>query len=59
VALLSARDSVEPASYRTALSNELSHEWQVAMQKEYESLMSNGTWELVDLSDGRAIVNNM
>jgi hypothetical protein len=59
VALLSARDCVEPASYRAALSGDQSAEWQVAMQHEYDSLMSSGTWELVDLPEGRAVVNNM
>jgi hypothetical protein len=29
------------------------------MQHEYDSLMSPGTWELVDLPEGRAVVNNM
>jgi hypothetical protein len=29
------------------------------MQQEYYSLLSNGTWELVDLPEGRAVVNNM
>jgi hypothetical protein len=29
------------------------------MQKEYSSLMDNGTWELVDLPPGRVVVNNM
>jgi hypothetical protein len=47
VALLSARDGVEPASYRAALSNDQSAELQVAMQQEYDSLLSNGTWDLV------------
>jgi hypothetical protein len=29
------------------------------MQQEYSSLMDNGTWELVDLSPGRMVVNIM
>jgi hypothetical protein len=60
IAMLSARDCVEPASYRAALSSDQSaNEWHVAMQHEYDSLMSIGTWELVDLPEGRAMVNNM
>jgi hypothetical protein len=46
------------ASYRAAPSSDQSNEWQVAMQ-EYDSLMSNGTWELVDLPEGRTMVNNI
>jgi hypothetical protein len=59
VSLLSARDCVEPASYRAALSIDQTAEWQVAMQHEYDSLLSNGTWELVDLPEGRAVVKFM
>jgi hypothetical protein len=59
VALLYARDCVEPASYRAALSIDHYTEWHVAMQHEYDSLLSSGTWELVDLPAGRAVVNNM
>jgi hypothetical protein len=29
------------------------------MQQEYSSLISNGTWDLVDLPHGRMVVNNM
>jgi hypothetical protein len=29
------------------------------MQHEYDSLMDNGTWELVYLSADRTVVNNM
>jgi hypothetical protein len=29
------------------------------MQREYSSLVANGTWELVDLPPGRVVVNNM
>jgi hypothetical protein len=59
VALLSARDSVEPKTYRAALSSAQAPDWQAAMQQEYSSLMDNGTWELVDLPSGRVVVNNM
>jgi hypothetical protein len=59
VALLSVRDCFEPALYRAALSSDKSAEWHVAMQHEYDSLLSNGTWELVDLPTCRAVINNM
>jgi hypothetical protein len=29
------------------------------MQQEFEFLMDNGTWELVDLPDGHAVVNDV
>jgi hypothetical protein len=29
------------------------------MQQELDSLMDNGTWELVDLPEGRTVVNIM
>jgi hypothetical protein len=43
VALLSARDCVEPASYRGVLNSAQAPYWQTAMQQEYDSLMDNGT----------------
>jgi hypothetical protein len=45
--------------YCAALSSDQSLEWQLTMQHEYDSLVSNGTWELVDLPEGRAVGNNM
>jgi hypothetical protein len=59
IALLSARECVEPKSYRAALSSAHAHEWLAAMQQEFSSLMVNGTWELVDLPPDRVVVNNM
>ena len=59
VALRSARDCVEPKTYRAALSTTQAPSRQAAMQQEYSSLMDNGTWELVNLPPGRVVVNNM
>jgi hypothetical protein len=59
IALLSAKDCVEPTSYRAALTSAQAFEWQTAMQHDYDSLMDNGTWELVDLPADRKIVNSM
>jgi hypothetical protein len=59
VALLSARYCVEHVSYRAALSNDQSADWQVAMQHEYDSMLSNGTGKLSDFPEGRAVVNTM
>jgi hypothetical protein len=36
-----------------------STEWQAAIQHEFDSLMDNATWELVDRLEGRAAVNIM
>jgi hypothetical protein len=55
--MLSARNCAEPASYLAALSSDQSVEWQVAMEQEYDSILSNGTWELVDLPEDHVVVN--
>jgi hypothetical protein len=59
VALLSARECVDPKSYRAALDNAQAPHWQAAMQQEYSPLMDNGTWELVDRPLGRMVVHSM
>jgi hypothetical protein len=59
VALLSARECVEPKSHQAALDNAQAPQWQAAMQHAYSSLIDNGTWEFVDLPLGRMVVNNM
>jgi hypothetical protein len=59
VALLSARDCVEPKTYRAALSIAQAPDWQAATKREYSCLIGNGTWELVDLPPRRVVVNNM
>jgi hypothetical protein len=59
VALLSARECVEPKSYRAALASAEAPKWQAAMQQEYFSLIGNGTWELVHLHPDRVVVNKM
>jgi hypothetical protein len=59
VALLSARECVEPKSYRAALASAQTPEWQVDMQHEYSSLIDIGTCELVDLTPNRVVVNIM
>jgi hypothetical protein len=52
VGLMSARECVEPKSYRAALDNAQAPQWQATMQQEYSSLIANRTWELVDLPLG-------
>ena len=38
----------DPQSYRKAISGENSSEWKQAIQDEYDALIKNGTWTLVD-----------
>jgi hypothetical protein len=59
VALLSAKDFVEPSSYADALSNSQSYEWNVAIRQGVDFLLENGTWTLVDLPIVRRVVSNM
>ena len=46
---LSLSTDHEPTSFKEAASHD---EWKEAMQKEYESLINNGTWKLVDPPQG-------
>jgi hypothetical protein len=59
IALLSAKDCVEPTSYRDPLTSAQAPDLQAAMQQEYDFLMDNGTWEPVDLPADRTVVDNM
>jgi hypothetical protein len=59
VALMSAKDCFEPTSYRATLSSTQTPEWHSAMQHEYSSVISNGTWELTEPPAGRVVVNIM
>lgn len=44
---------LEPQTYKEALNSEYSNDWQSAMQREYDSLIENRTWDLVPLPPGR------
>ena len=46
----SKTDIVEPQSVKSALSGPDAAKWQRAMDEEYQSLIDNGTWQLVPLS---------
>ena len=48
-----ARDVPEPQSVREALTGEYAHEWRVAMHREFNSLIKNGTWRKESLPPGR------
>jgi hypothetical protein len=43
----------EPANLEEAFSGVFADKWRVAADKEYQSLIQNDTWELVDLPEGR------
>lgn len=48
--------SEEPNQYQDAISCGDAFEWRAAMQREYESLMTNRTWELTPLPEGRSLI---
>ena len=48
---------MEPQSYEEAINHPVyAKEWVMAIQEEYESLMKNGAWELVELPPGKNLV---
>ena len=48
---------VEPQSYEEAVNHPIyGKEWELAIKGEYESLMKNGAWELVELLPGKNLV---
>jgi hypothetical protein len=47
-----------PKSYSPALRKEDSTQWQEAIREEFDSLVSHGTWELVELPRRRKAVGN-
>ena len=46
-------DCGEPTCYQEALQLEDSEKWELAMQSEYDSILANKTWDLVELPEGR------
>lgn len=48
----------EPSSYKQALEDENREKWMCAMKEEYESLIKNNTWELVERPVNQKIVDN-
>lgn len=50
-------ESAEPSNYQEAVSHPLYRkEWELAIREEYEALMKNGAWELVEAPPGWNIV---
>lgn len=48
--------SSDPISYEDAISSSNCMEWQTSMQKEYDALIRNGVWRLVDRPKGHNVV---
>ncbi|CAI7728729.1 unnamed protein product [Closterium sp. NIES-54] len=48
----------EPATVEEALSGPQKKEWKAAMDAEFNSLIENGTWELVELPEGRRPISS-
>jgi hypothetical protein len=48
----------EPDSMKEALSSKYSKEWKAAADLEYESLIENETWDLVELPEGRTPIGS-
>ena len=48
---------IEPQSYEEAVNHPVyGKEWRAAIEEEYNSLMKNGAWELVELPPGKNLV---
>ena len=51
--ITSMMNVVEPSSYRE--ENQCS-EWKIAIEQEYESILKNNTWDLVELPEGKQTI---
>jgi hypothetical protein len=51
-------DAGEPEYYEEALQSESSIKWELAMKDEMNSLLTNKTWELSELPDGKKALHN-
>ena len=48
----------EPRSYRQAMGSQDKDDWHAAMEAEIKGLQDSGTWELVDLPQGRKAIKS-
>jgi len=48
-----------PKNYQEAISSDEAEQWIAAIRDEFNSLTENGTWEVVQLPEGRTLVDNM
>ena len=46
-------DCGEPTCFQEAMNMDDSVKWEQAMQSEYDSIMKNKTWDLVELPEGK------
>lgn len=53
-----SEDDPNPISVDEALSGPNKNMWRQSMQKEYDALISNKTWDLVDLPKGRRAIKS-
>lgn len=49
---------VEPTTYDQAMSGPQAEQWRAAMQCEYDSLMENDVWKLVDRPPGENVIKS-
>jgi hypothetical protein len=54
----SVAEPLEPATYAQAKASPHFEQWQKATDEEYESLMSNDTWEIVQLPPGAKVLGS-
>ena len=54
---LSIAEEEEPLSYHQAMKSANAHNWKMAMDEEYESLIENNIWQLCDLPKNRRIID--
>lgn len=56
---LNSVDDIEaPQSVADALKSKHANDWQLSMQKEYDALMANNTWSLVNLPSGKKAIGS-
>ncbi|KAI3655174.1 hypothetical protein MP638_000291, partial [Amoeboaphelidium occidentale] len=51
-------DSSTPMTIQEALNSPNKEQWQNAIDSEMNSLISNGTWTITDLPEGRKAIDN-
>ena len=52
----SVQEILEPGTFEEALGSPHAKEWKLAADSEYQSLIDNDTWDLVELPEGRTAV---
>ena len=51
-------DVIEPKSYSEAIQSKYSTQWKKAMDKEFQALIDNKTWTIVDLPKSAQTLNS-